>query len=125
MKEIIKAVPDDFRVSECLTPGVVCNEGEDGYFYYWLTKKGYTTFEAIDKIADFCHIDSKCIYYAGLKDEDGITEQSICLEQKDAKKIMIDAFNAQYHDTKCFLYLRFKGIYKFKNKNRGTIWKWF
>lgn len=116
MKEIIKAMPNDFIVSECLTPGVVCDEVEDGYFYYWLTKKGYTTFEAIDKIADFYHVDSKHIHYAGLKDEDGITEQPICLDRQDAKKIMIDAFNARYHDTKCFLHLRYKGIYKSKIK---------
>lgn len=121
MEEMIKAFPDDFRVSECLAPGVACDEGEDGYFYYWLTKKGYTTFEAIDKIADFCHIDSKCIYYAGLKDEDGITEQSICLDKKDARKMMIEAFNERYHNKESFLHLKFKGIYKSKIKIGGLF----
>lgn len=52
------------------------------YHYYLLRKVGLTTFEAIEKVACWYDIDIGTITFAGLKDEDGITEQTIALPSK-------------------------------------------
>lgn len=73
---ILKQNPADFIVSEVLIPDLSNIEKGD-YHYYKIKKIGVTTFEAIQEIALYFNIELKAIKYAGLKDEDGITEQYI------------------------------------------------
>lgn len=44
-----------------------------------MVKCGLSTFEAIDTIANLLYIPSEIISYGGLKDEEAITDQTICL----------------------------------------------
>ena len=82
-KEIIlKETPSDFLVSESITlqsaAAVVQSRSEkrdDKYAYFKLRKRGLTTFQAISTIADHLNIDTSGVTFAGLKDEDGVTEQ--------------------------------------------------
>lgn len=80
---ILKFVPTDFIVSEA---NVFSFGTEDKFNYYILRKCNYTTFEAIEILSDFYKLPSKSITYSGLKDEDGITEQFISLQEKLSDK---------------------------------------
>lgn len=73
----LKTLPQDFIVAESAILPYDYSQQRNNYFYYTLHKSGYTTFEAIDVIASVLNINSSLIGYAGLKDEDGITEQFI------------------------------------------------
>ena len=70
----IKTVPEDFIVTEFpkldldISGNIAC---------YILTKKGISTFDAIEYICKELQLSSKNFDFAGLKDEDGITIQYI------------------------------------------------
>ncbi|MGW7574922.1 tRNA pseudouridine(13) synthase TruD [Streptomyces sp. NPDC054765] len=77
---LLKKFPADFLVSESLVLPTTA-PGADGahHHYLRLRKRGYTTFEAIEALSAFCGLDAREIGYAGLKDEDAITDQLIAL----------------------------------------------
>ncbi|HEX4423311.1 MAG TPA: tRNA pseudouridine(13) synthase TruD [Kofleriaceae bacterium] len=76
MELIIKHRPDDFFVSENALPAL----RPTGAYHYWrLRKTGYTTFEAVAWIAATLGVAAADVSYAGLKDEDGVTEQWIAI----------------------------------------------
>lgn len=72
----LKTIPEDFQVFEVL-PLPPQTAPEPSCHYYRLRKCNYTTFEAVQLIAERCGIARDAIGYAGLKDEDGITEQHV------------------------------------------------
>lgn len=93
----VKHCREDFVVTECalLVPS---DAGE--YVGYVLRKEGLTTFAALDMIAEAwdCPVDE--IGYAGLKDEDGVTEQSVTLprprvEQGALKRLSLSSSDGE------------------------------
>lgn len=79
MSFIIKHIPEDFCVKEVLAQQCFSLHEPQEFCLYLLDKKGFTTFQAIERIAEYLQIDSELIGYAGLKDEDGITQQNITI----------------------------------------------
>jgi tRNA pseudouridine13 synthase len=71
-----KVVPTDFLVRESLALSLT-GRGAATHHYLLLRKQGYTTMEAVRGLAERLGIDARTIGYAGLKDEDGVTEQLI------------------------------------------------
>ena len=67
----------------------VCNKKI--FHYFRLIKKGYSTFDAIILLADHFNISKQQIGYAGLKDEDGITEQHISFPTKTGRLVKLKA----------------------------------
>lgn len=90
----LKRFPSDFRVSEVLLPAVV-EPSTDSFHYLRLTKSGYTTFEAIDLVASHLGLASSQVGYAGLKDEDAVTDQYLSIAGFVAQR-EIDRFNHLY-----------------------------
>lgn len=72
----MKVKADDFIVSEI--NDLVFDSGH--YYYYILEKKGLRTLDCILYISKSHHIDFNAITYSGLKDEDAITRQYICIK---------------------------------------------
>ncbi|MEY9860780.1 tRNA pseudouridine13 synthase [Catenulispora sp. GAS73] len=72
----VKHLPEDFLVRE--STAIRCVSPNDArYRLYLLRKCGYTTFEAVEWIAESVGIPQSEVGYCGLKDEDGVTEQVI------------------------------------------------
>ena len=73
---LIKQRPEDFLVAE----RSLSAPGEAGeYLILKMTKKRYTTEDAVQRIARALHIDRKAIGYAGSKDSMAVTTQSISI----------------------------------------------
>lgn len=75
---VLKLHPTDFVVREVMVPTLVRHD-EAKYRLLLLRKSGYTTFEAIRLIAATLDVTAETVTYAGLKDEDGITEQLVAV----------------------------------------------
>jgi len=75
---VLKHVPGDFLVRENVVVDLV-DEKAATHQYSLLRKSGYTTMEAVRLLADRLALAARDITYAGLKDEDGITEQLVAL----------------------------------------------
>lgn len=73
---VLKRVPTDFLVRENVVVDLV-DEQAATHQYALLRKCGYTTMEAVRLLADRLELSARDITYAGLKDEDGVTEQLI------------------------------------------------
>jgi len=73
----IKQLPEDFIVKEVSNIVII---GEGDYNYFLLKKKNYTTFRALEKIANALHIPLKHIGFAGNKDKRAITEQVVSVK---------------------------------------------
>ncbi len=78
---VIKYTPSDFLVKEVYLPREPVS-GRPEHAYFLLRKCGFTTFEAIEKVSKLASCDPRFISYAGLKDEDGVTEQYVGVEKK-------------------------------------------
>ncbi|OON82739.1 tRNA pseudouridine(13) synthase TruD [Streptomyces tsukubensis] len=112
---LLKKFPADFLVSESLVLPTT-EPGAEGtrYHYMRLRKRGYTTFEAIEAISAFCGLDARGIGYAGLKDEDAVTDQLVALTSPLSSED-IEHFNTAHgkgeHQRGCppFLVLRHHG----------------
>jgi tRNA pseudouridine13 synthase len=68
----LKQVPEDFIVREL---PLVEPKASGKYTYFWLTKKGHTTFSAITHVARAMHLDLDEFGWAGNKDRHAVTEQ--------------------------------------------------
>lgn len=68
---------------------------KDKHSKYFLIKRGYSTFEAIDIISDYFSINSNDISYCGLKDEEGITRQEITLPNGILSERELKEFNSK------------------------------
>jgi tRNA pseudouridine13 synthase len=73
----IKQVPEDFVVRE--KSNVKLSDGGD-FSYYTLKKRNYTTLRAVQAVANSIGIPSKFIGFAGTKDKNAVTEQSISIK---------------------------------------------
>jgi tRNA pseudouridine13 synthase len=94
-EHVLKQIPEDFLVKEAMVLAITDASQERRGDYALLTKKGFTTFEAVAELARFLQIPSERITYAGLKDEDAITEQSISVEA-GIDQDRINAFNERF-----------------------------
>lgn len=91
-KIVLKHCPEEFSVNE----NISLLYGEEGiYSYYLLAKKGYSTFDAVRIVAEYFGLPGKEICYAGLKDEDGVTQQTISVVQ-NLDENLLEVFNRQY-----------------------------
>ncbi|MFE4513412.1 tRNA pseudouridine(13) synthase TruD [Kitasatospora sp. NPDC056783] len=93
---LLKKFPADFVVSESLALTTTAPGSEGArYHYVRLRKCGFTTFEAIEAISAFCGVEARDIDYAGLKDEDGVTDQLLALTSPSPlTRDRIEHFNA-------------------------------
>jgi tRNA pseudouridine13 synthase len=82
MYPVLKYRNDDFHVCEVsLFPNDLSQSTQGKAHTIVIAKKeGYTTFEAIQKLASFFQLESRDIHCQGLKDEDGITEQILSIK---------------------------------------------
>ncbi len=86
----IKEREEDFVVIEI--PKEIERAPDGEYTYFTLVKKGWTTMQAIAKIAKRCHISWKRFSFAGTKDRNGVTTQLVCVKgvkEESLKKIKI------------------------------------
>ncbi|MFW3112788.1 hypothetical protein MHAE_03355 [Mycobacterium haemophilum DSM 44634] len=84
---VLKSTASDFRVSEAMAVAV-SDPGPGTHHYVLLHKAGYTTFEAADAVAEFFGTSPADVRYAGLKDEDGVTDQFLAVAgELDASRI--------------------------------------
>jgi len=74
----LKRTQNDFRVNEILDDNSLLSEGS--FAAYRVTKRGLTTFEAADLLAQAAGVERSAVAYAGLKDKDGITSQIMTVE---------------------------------------------
>jgi tRNA pseudouridine13 synthase len=81
---IIKQKPEDFIVTE--VPSAEVKERGD-YIYFWLTKKNYTTHDAVQRIVDALRVPAKRVGYAGAKDRSAVTKQLISFQRVKREKI--------------------------------------
>ncbi|MEU6298701.1 tRNA pseudouridine(13) synthase TruD [Streptomyces erythrochromogenes] len=73
---LLKVVPEDFRVAEVL--GLETAPADSStHTYLLLRKRGLTTHQALARIAEVFGTDVQDVAAAGLKDEDGVTEQFV------------------------------------------------
>ncbi|MEU0383206.1 tRNA pseudouridine(13) synthase TruD [Streptomyces chartreusis] len=86
---VLKYRPADFLVRENLVLGLT-DEADADQHYLLLRKCGYTTMESVRIIAEELRISPHEVSYAGLKDEDGITEQIISVPHRGAPKMQDD-----------------------------------
>lgn len=77
----IKTIPEDFNVLEVPLLPEMIEKPHATYTYLWMKKKGATTFEALDIIADFYAIPHNLIAQEGLKDETAVTEQILSIQK--------------------------------------------
>lgn len=75
----IKQIPEDFVVKEKSSVKVL-DKGDFSYFL--LKKRNYTTLRAVQAIADYLRIPPKFIGFAGTKDKNAVTEQSISIKKE-------------------------------------------
>lgn len=90
---VLKYRPADFLVDESIVVRPASRE-DAAVLLVRLKKCGYTTFEAVSAVAEFFGIARGDVGYAGLKDEDGVTEQLISLPL-GLDVALLDGFNAQ------------------------------
>ena len=81
---VIKAVPDDFVVTE-IPAYAPCGQGE--HVFITIEKRGLTTLEAIHRIAREFRLPEREIGYAGMKDSDGVTRQTMSLQSIAPEKL--------------------------------------
>ncbi|MEV0323089.1 tRNA pseudouridine(13) synthase TruD [Streptomyces sp. NPDC050658] len=93
-KLILKRRPEDFRVVESPMPEA-CSPAQGAWQYLRLWKRGYTTFEAVALIAKYFACAEAEVGYAGLKDEDAVTEQTVSLPA-GVGQVEVDGFNRRY-----------------------------
>lgn len=100
-KIVLKHCPEEFSVNENIS---LLYSEEGTYSYYLLAKKGYSTFDAVRIIAEYFGLPGTEICYAGLKDEDGVTQQTISIVQ-NLDDDLLEVFNKQYTRTTSFVKL--------------------
>ncbi|MFE4333868.1 tRNA pseudouridine(13) synthase TruD [Streptomyces sp. NPDC056831] len=83
----LKQRPGDFLVRENLLVPLI-DPGEATHHHLLMRKCGFTTFEAMRLLANQLGCDSEDITYAGLKDEDGVTEQLVAVPMRAANGVL-------------------------------------
>ena len=80
----IKVYPEDFYVEEI--PRYEAS-GEGSHTYLRFQKTGLTTLAAVNRIAQSLGVRAKSIGYAGLKDAQAVTQQTISIENAPPEKV--------------------------------------
>ncbi len=80
-----KVLPDDFKVAE-IPLYEPCGEGEHTYFE--IEKRGLSTFDAVNALARALKINSRRIGYAGLKDAQAVTRQTLSVQQVSLEAVL-------------------------------------
>jgi tRNA pseudouridine13 synthase len=75
---VLKQIHEDFVVRESAVVRLT-TEVESSHHYLLLRKRGYTTMEACRLIAGALALPTQAVTYAGLKDEDAVTEQLVAV----------------------------------------------
>lgn len=91
----LKSKFEDFEVSEVPLMPVLFPQESAEYTYLWLKKKGLTTFEAQEIIAENFGVCQLEVNVEGLKDEDAVTNQIVSVK-KLLKKEEINSFNKKF-----------------------------
>jgi len=78
----IKEKIDDFIVEEKIQLKL---DDSGSYAYFWLSKKGYTTQRAMDKISGFLRCRVRDIGFAGNKDKQAVTRQAISIKDPSSR----------------------------------------
>jgi len=90
---LLKVRPEDFRVTESLGLETAPRDAST-HTYLRLWKNGLTTHEALGRLAAALGVDPQDVAAAGLKDEDGITEQYVSvrglLSREDLDRVNAD-----------------------------------
>ena len=73
----IKSLPEDFYVREIIN--LPFKKGQ--FSYYWLSKTGFSTMEAVDFLSQKLRIPKKLFNFAGAKDKKAVTEQALSIKQ--------------------------------------------
>ena len=107
MKFKLKSMPSDFIVSESLILPQYFGNHRAQFNYYFLEKCGYSTFDAIERIASLLNINTTDIGYAGLKDEDGITTQHVSISASLTSGIDFQKINETLFEGDKFIQLRY------------------
>lgn len=94
----IKTINSDFQVSEIPLLGNLFPDNKK-FSRYKLKKSSYTTFQSLQYISRYFNIDVTDIGFAGLKDEDGISEQFISIHH-DLPLAHLEMFNKKYFQNK-------------------------
>lgn len=77
---LIKQTEKDFVVWELQPKSATgARNGSGEHAYFWLTKQGLTTFEALQEISDYFEISKDRIGFAGAKDRNATTTQLISI----------------------------------------------
>ena len=100
-------MPSDFIVSESLILPQYFGNHRAQFNYYFLEKCGYSTFDAIERIASLLNINTTDIGYAGLKDEDGITTQHVSISASLTSGIDFQKINETLFEGDKFIQLRY------------------
>lgn len=103
----LKHKPEEFCVVENLSKPYTSSKGCK-YHYYNLLKVGYSTFDAISEIANYFGVANDDINYAGLKDEDGITEQTVAVNIELPYE-KLNSFNNRYYNFQERIHLTLSG----------------
>ena len=98
----LKSIEEDFLVSEAVMLPFSGTERKKSRYYYVLTKRNYTTFEAVEAVTNHFKLHVNSVEYLGLKDEDGITKQHIALPFK-LDNSQLHTFNRNFKETNRFI----------------------
>lgn len=102
----LKTVNEDFEVREVsLEPNCVGRE-ESVYTYFWLKKRGVTTFDALSDLSNFFYVKKGDVSHQGLKDEDGVTFQLVSVKKKLSAKDIFK-FNKCYTGSKYLIKIEY------------------
>src|SRR6266511_1372645 len=80
---VLKWRPEDFLVVESMALRLR-HDGRGGYQYLRLRKRGHSTFAAVATVAAFANLPPREVSYAGLKDEDAVTDQYLSVPACEA-----------------------------------------
>jgi tRNA pseudouridine13 synthase len=94
---VLKSTPADFRVAESVVVPP-CEFGPGTRQCLRLVKSGHTTFEAVQAVAEYHGVDPHEVGYAGLKDEDAITEQFLTIPGR-LPQDRLDAFGRTHGEA--------------------------
>jgi len=84
-KGFIKDSPSDFKVIEDACRKKKEENGK--YTYFTLVKNDWTTSNALNKIAGYCHVSWKRFNFAGTKDKHAVTQQLISVKGVNAETL--------------------------------------
>jgi len=119
---IIKGSPEDFLVEEI--PAYEPS-GQGEHCYAWIEKRGITTLEALRRISKALGVPERDLGYAGMKDSNGVTRQSISIPRVAPETVLalqisgVSVLSAAKHGNKLRLG-HLKGN-RFRIRVRGVL----